>query len=124
LRSRKEPDEKGNTLVGFQPSAVPLQSWCIKEAKVFPDLVLEIALSSGGLDKLEIYRRFAVPEVWFWRRNALEIFTLRPDGSAFDAAPSSSLLPRLDVPLLESCVKMASWTEARRAFRTSLPAAE
>jgi Uma2 family endonuclease len=107
-----------------EAGAEPDESWCIREAREFPDLVLEIALTSGGLDKLEIYRRFAVPEVWFWRRNALEIFTLRPDGSGYDAAPRSPLLPQLDVPLLERCVKMASWTEARRTFRTSLPAAE
>jgi hypothetical protein len=32
-------------------------------AKDFPDLDLEIALTSGGLNKLEICRRFGVREV-------------------------------------------------------------
>ena len=54
-----------------QAGAEPDESWCIGEEKKFPDLVLEIALSRGGVRKLEIYRRFKVPEVWFWRRNKL-----------------------------------------------------
>jgi Uma2 family endonuclease len=33
----------------------------------FPNLVLEIALTSGGVNKRELYRRSQVPEVWFWR---------------------------------------------------------
>ena len=44
--------------------AEPDESWCLREEKEFPDIVLEIALTSGGLPKLEIYRRFAIPEVW------------------------------------------------------------
>jgi Uma2 family endonuclease len=51
-----------------QVGAEPDESWCIGEEKEFPDLVLEIALTSGGVDKLEIYRRFNVPEAWFWRQ--------------------------------------------------------
>lgn len=105
-----------------EAGAEPDESWCVGEDKEFPNLVLEIALTSGGLRKLEIYRRFGVREVWFWRRNALEIFALRPDGSGYEPAAKSHLLPQLDVALLERCVKLASWTEARRAFRARLAA--
>ena len=105
-----------------EAAAEPDESWCVGEEKEFPDLVLEIALTSGGLNKLDIYRRFGVREVWFWRRNALEIFALRPDGSGYEQGPHSRLLPQLDVSLLERCVKMESWIEARRAFRAGLNA--
>ena len=105
-----------------EAGAEPDESWCLGEEKEFPDLVLEIALTSGGVSKLEIYRRFRVPEVWFWRRNGMEIFALRPDGSSYERVSRSSLLPQLDVPLLERCVKIGSWREARRAFRAGLPA--
>src|SRR5438067_13645037 len=37
--------------------AEPDESWCIGEEKEFPDVVLEIALTSGGIDKLDVYRR-------------------------------------------------------------------
>ena len=103
-----------------EAGAEPDESWCLGEEKEFPDLVLEIALTSGGVSKLEIYRRFQVPEVWFWRRNGMEIFALRPDRSSYERVSQSQLPPQLDIALLERCVKIASWREARRAFRAGL----
>jgi len=85
---------------------------------------LEIALTSGGVNKLEIYRRFKVSEVWFWRRSGLEIFARREDGLGYEPVSESRLLPQLDVALLERCVRIASWREARRAFRAGLAAEE
>ncbi len=100
--------------------AEPDKSWCIGGTKKFPDLVLEIALTSGGIRKLDLYRRFPVPEVWFWRKGALEIFSLRADGSGYDPVEKSVLLPTLDVALLQRCVGIPSWQEARRTFRAGL----
>src|SRR5436190_3610216 len=80
-----------------QAGAEPDESWCLGEEKEFPDLVLEIALTSGGVTKLEVYRRFRVPEVWFWRRSGLEIFALRQDGSSYERVSNSGLLPQLEV---------------------------
>jgi Uma2 family endonuclease len=102
-----------------QAGAEPDESWCIGAEKEFPDLVLEIALTSGGVNKLEIYRRFRVPEVWFWRRDKLEIFVLSGSGT-YEAVPTSRLLPGLDMALLERCVAIRSWLEARQTFRTGL----
>jgi Uma2 family endonuclease len=104
-----------------EAGAEPDESWCIGEEKEFPDLVLEIALTSGGINKLELYRRFLVPEVWFWRRGKLEIFALADDGSHYERVESGSrLLPGLDIGLLEHCVAIRSWKEARRSFRAGL----
>jgi Uma2 family endonuclease len=100
--------------------AEPDESWCLGEEKEFPDLVLEIALSSGGARKLEIYQRFAVPEVWFWRANKLELFGLSSSGKNYEPLRASRLLPGLDIVLLERCVALSSWQEARRAFRAGL----
>jgi Uma2 family endonuclease len=99
--------------------AEPDESWCIGEAKEFPDLALEIALTSGGINKLEIYRRFKVSEVWFWRRGKLEMFALGKSGS-YEAVRSSRLLPGLDIALLQKCVAIESWLEARKIFRAAL----
>jgi len=102
-----------------QAGAEPDESWCLGEEKEFPDLVLEIALTSGGVDKLEIYRRFKVPEVWFWRRNKLEIFALS-ETEVYRSLTRSRLLPGLDIALLKRCVSIRSWQRARQAFRTGL----
>lgn len=102
-----------------EAGAEPDESWCIGENKQWPDIVLEIALTSGGLPKLEIYRRFGVPEVWMWRRGALEFHTLRADRAGYDRA-ASRVLPGFPLTLLEHCVGIVSWQEARRTFRAGL----
>jgi len=99
--------------------AEPDESWCLEEEKKFPDLVLEIALSSGGLNKLQTYQRFRVPEVWIWRKGKLEIHALNRSG-IYERTEKSRLLPKLDVLLLEKCVAIRSWQQARRTFRTGV----
>jgi len=41
-----------------EAGAEPDESWCLAPRKGVPDLVLEIALTSGGVSKPEVYRRF------------------------------------------------------------------
>lgn len=66
-------------------------------------------------------RLLGVPEVWLWRKSALEIWTLRPDKSGYDGpARKSRLLRGLDVDLLERCLALPSWRGARSAFRRGL----
>ena len=101
--------------------AEPDEAWCLREEKEFPDLILEVALTSGGIDKLDIYRRFEVREVWVWRRDKLEVFVLNPAGQ-YDAVRQSSLLPALDIALVERCAAVRSWQKARQAFRAGLGA--
>jgi Uma2 family endonuclease len=96
--------------------AEPDKSWCIREEKKYPDLVLEIALTSGGVKKLDIYERFKVPEVWFWRRKRLEMFALKTSGG-YEELERSRLLPALNIPLIEQCLALASWSQARKSFR-------
>ena len=103
--------------------AEPDESWCLRKERRFPDLVLEVALTSGGLPKLEIYRRFGVGEVWFWRNEKIEAWVLRADRSAYDLVKESVVLPGFDFALLARCLAMMPrWNEARRAFRDALRA--
>lgn len=106
-----------------ETGAEPDKSWCLGSEKEFPDIVLEIALTSGGLDKLDVYRRFQVPEVWIWRKRKLELHLLRDDGSGYEAAPRSRLLPELDPALITRCLAFPEALEARRAFRAGLEGA-
>jgi Uma2 family endonuclease len=102
-----------------QAGAEPDKSWCIGGERQFPDLVLEVALTSGGLNKLDVYQRFRVSEVWFWRRNKLEVFTLGRSGK-YETSRKSRLLPGLNIALLERCVGISSWQQARQTFRAGL----
>ena len=104
-----------------EAGAEPDKSWCFGKEKPHPDLVVEIALTSGGIDKLDIYQRFAVPEVWLWRKNNLEIWTLQRDRSGYNGpGKQSRLLPGLNVATLTRCLRISSWREARRTFRQAL----
>ena len=104
-----------------EAGAEPDESWCLSREKEFPDIVLEIALTSGGIDKLEAYRRFAIREVWLWRKGVLEIWTLRRNRSGYyGPTKKSRLLPTLDTELLTRWVGLPSWRQARRVFRQSL----
>jgi len=102
-----------------EAGAEPDESWCIGAEKEFPDLVLEIALTTGGIPKLDVYKRFQVPEVWLWRNDQLEIYRLSRSGD-YEKHDGSRLLPGLNTPLLVRCVAIRSWTEARRTFRAGL----
>lgn len=103
-----------------EAGAEPDGSWCFEVNKDFPDLVLEITLTSGGLPKSEIYRRFAVPEVWIWRRGRLEIYCLRADESGYDPSGTSQLLADLPISALEAAVRESSSKRARHDFLAAL----
>ncbi|MEZ5962494.1 MAG: Uma2 family endonuclease [Planctomycetota bacterium] len=90
------------------------------DEKPRPDLAIEVVITSGGLSKLEVYRGLGVPEVWFWRRDRLEVHVLR--GDSYVAAPASELLPSLDLTLLARFVDTRNQPQAVRAFRAALRA--
>jgi Uma2 family endonuclease len=54
----------------------PDESYNLDTRKPSPDLVVEVVKTSGGINKLEIYRRMGVPEVWFWEDGVLDIYQL------------------------------------------------
>ncbi|MEH2421409.1 MAG: Uma2 family endonuclease [Nostoc sp.] len=99
--------EKG---ASFEPD----ESYYIGEKKENPDLAIEINITSGSIDKLEKYKRFQIPEVWFWENNQLSVYHLTNDN--YQQIPESQLLPELDISLLARCVLMPSIIEARTEF--------
>lgn len=83
-----------------------------------PDLAIEVTLTSGGLDKLEIYAGLRVPEVWLWREGHLRVHRLR--GDHYEQVQASALLPDLDLVLLERVLLEPNQARAARAFRKGL----
>ncbi len=83
-----------------------------------PDLAIEIIWTSGGLNKLEVYRKLGVPEVWIWRDEVLQVFALRQD--QYEGVPRSILLPELDLALLASFLTRRDQTAAVREFLSRL----
>jgi Uma2 family endonuclease len=83
-----------------------------------PDIAIEVVRSSGGLDKLEIYRLLGVREVWFWERGALRFHVLR--GQHYVAATRSTLLPELDPAFIGKFMRGGTQPDAIRALRKAM----
>ncbi|MCA2696445.1 MAG: Uma2 family endonuclease [Microcystis sp. M040S2] len=83
-----------------------------------PDLVIEVVVGSGGINKLEAYKRLQIPEVWFWMNDELLFYSLGNDGH--EAVSKSPLLPSLDVGLLMRCINIENHAQALREFRAGI----
>jgi len=96
--------------VSFEPD----ESYYLGDKKTHPDLAIEVTITSGGIDKLEKYKRLKIAEVWFWENNQLAVYRLRDDD--YEQVSRSEFLPELDLELLVRCVLMPSIIEARTEF--------
>jgi len=83
-----------------------------------PDIAIEVIWTSGGLDKLEIYRKLGVREVWFYERGTLKFFALRDEN--YEECLRSALLPGADPDLFLRCMAEPSQVAAVRALRAAL----
>ncbi|MEM8640947.1 MAG: Uma2 family endonuclease [Cyanobacteria bacterium P01_G01_bin.54] len=111
----------GNTT--FRDEAVrrgaePDECYCLGELEAYPDVVIEIALTSGGIDKLEVYAGLRVPEVWFWQDGRLRLYYRQ--GNTYQERTQSVLLPELDIALLSQFMAYRNQTEATIAYRDAL----
>jgi Uma2 family endonuclease len=88
-----------------------------------PDIAIEVIWTSGGIDKLEVYRKLGVREVWFYERGTLRFFALRREADdVYREIPRSELLPELPVDALLDCMKQPDQSSAVRALRAALAA--
>ena len=88
------------------------------QSKDTPDLLIEVVWTSGGIDKLEIYRRLGIGEVWFWKENRIEVHVLQKD--RYERTDRSRLFPDLDLVLLCSLLDRPTALQAVKAFRETL----
>ncbi|MDZ7960217.1 MAG: Uma2 family endonuclease [Aulosira sp. DedQUE10] len=115
--------------VGVEPD----ECYCIGEQKNVPDLAIEVVVTSGNINKLEIYRRLGIAEVWFWERNQFQLYHLRdnsqndvatvyPDTYGYEQIATSDILPELDITLLEQCISISDSIQAIDEFEQGLKA--
>lgn len=93
----------------------PDESYCFGTDKDFPDLAIEVVETSGSIDKLEVYRRLQVREVWFFKRDRFEIYYLRDQ--YYEQIQQSEVLPNLGLTILASYVSAPDSLEAVLEFR-------
>jgi len=87
-----------------------------------PHLAIEVVWTSGGLDKLEVYRTLGVAEVWYWRQGELTPHVLRDD--RYEATERSERFPNLDLTLLASFLDRPTAYDAIHDYRKALRRSE
>jgi Uma2 family endonuclease len=80
-------------------SGTPDESYCIGTNKETPDIVIEIIVTSGTINRQELYKPKRIPEVWFWKSDQMRIFRLNEAGEYVDVS-RSGFFPDLDKTLL------------------------
>lgn len=83
-----------------------------------PDLAIEVLWTSGGIEKLEIYHRLGVGEVWIWKDFASRSTCC--DGQQYQQESRSAPFPDLDGSLLASFLDRPTALQAVKAFRQAL----
>jgi Uma2 family endonuclease len=96
----------------------PDECYSVGPAGDVPDLAIEVIWTGGGLDKLDIYHRLGVREVWVWREGDLTILALR--GDRYEGIARSHVLPQVDIELIRSLMKLPTQTAAVRELRSRL----
>ena len=83
-----------------------------------PHLAIEVVWTSGRIDKLDIYRKLDVREVWYWRKGRIQPYGLR--GERYVPLEASEVLPGLDLHLLTGFIDSATTFDAIRGYREAL----
>jgi Uma2 family endonuclease len=84
----------------------------------YPDLAIEVVWTHGRIDKLEVYRKLGVREVWYWRDGSLQPYALR--GQRYEPIEGSEVLPRLDLGQFVSFMDRPTTSAAIRDYRAAL----
>jgi Uma2 family endonuclease len=85
-----------------------------------PDIAIEVVWTRGGIDKLEVYRKLGVREVWIWQDGELAFHALR--GESYERSPRSEVLPAFDPRLAARCMAADSQTAAVKRLREAMRA--
>ncbi|MEB3217245.1 MAG: Uma2 family endonuclease [Nostocales cyanobacterium 94392] len=98
------------------------KSYKLAPGRARPDLGIEIVFTSGGINKLESYKRLKIKEVWFWEDGVLDIYHLRGEGNNlnYEKISSSEEVKGIDLDLLQRCINMVNHVDAIKTFQQGL----
>jgi Uncharacterized protein conserved in cyanobacteria len=115
----RNPEQRGGT--------EPDESYCIGSNQEIPDLAIEVVITSGGINRLEVYQRLGVREVWFWQNNRFLVYHFRSENveqfqqtSGYELINSSEILPDINLTILAEYVQHPNPLVAVKSFRKTL----
>jgi Uma2 family endonuclease len=86
--------------------------------KDVPDMALEVVVTRGTIDKLEVYRGLGIREVWVYEKGAFRLFQLR--GDRYVPVEVSEVLPEVDLGRLAHYAQEPNQHAALKAWRDEL----
>jgi len=102
-------------------SGEPDESYVFERERTTPQIVIEVSLSSGGINKLGFYAGWAIPEIWIWQNNQINIYAFDEKESAYHPQTKSRFLPDLDLFLVEKLATVPYTSDALKMLRDSFP---
>jgi Uma2 family endonuclease len=96
----------------------PDECYAVGAAKESPDLAVEVIWTSGGIDKLDVYRGLGVKEVWIWKKDELKAYELR--GGDYVEILQSVVIPGLSPSFIAEFLDCETQTEAVLKLRDAL----
>ena len=96
----------------------PDKCYCLETEKEFPDLAIEVIVTSGNIKILEVYRRLEIKEVWLWQDDQLNVYYL--ENEQYSLQEKSKLLPNLNLNLLCQFINHPNPRLAMKEFREKL----
>jgi len=83
-----------------------------------PDVAIEVTWTSGGIDKLDVYRKLGVREVWYWEDGCLQVHMLR--GTHYEPVARSEALVGIDLDQLVGFLDRPTASQAIRDYVAAL----
>ena len=99
-------------------SGTPDESYSIGSKKDVLDIVIEVIVTSGTINRRELFKPMKVPEVWFWKSNQLRVFHL--EEGEYEEVSRSSFFPGLDLALLLRYVGHPDQYDAVQEFQAGI----
>jgi Uma2 family endonuclease len=106
--------QKEAELAGLEPD----ECYSIGKLREFPDLAIEVVHMSGGVNKLEIYRRLRVREVWFWINGRVYVYRLDRTTRKYKEVAKSVALRGIDLDAIAQLIATTEEGEQTPAVRT------
>ena len=97
----------------------PDESYAFSKDARTPDLAIEAVLTSGGIDKLPLYAKLGVREIWFWTESGIEAYA-RSKSGRYEAIETSTVIPDLPLATIAHYAGGEDAYEAVQAFRAEL----
>lgn len=95
-------------------SGTPDESYSISSCQALPDIVIEVIITSGSLDRKDLYLPLSIPEVWFLKSGRLSLFQLQEN--QYVTVSTSQFFPDLDLTQLLKYIEHPDQYDAVQAF--------